>query len=332
VILAQKDEYIDEYVIAYDSKKLNKHQVNYSISEKECLAVIFGIKQFRHYLFGTEFLVVTDHSALVWLFGMNNPTNRLARWEIFLQDFNLKIVHRKGEHHSNVDALSRPVLHVTGFPDSEMVNENEVMDAAIKCLDVYEDEFLLHFLKFGQHLDGASNKQVKRVKMLSDKYKMIEHCVYYLIDPINMVLVKVPRPLERKQLILKAHSLGHFALFTKLETVYNTLKQDFYWKNMLKDIEYYVKQCVECIRNKKYKFKNHPAMAIEVEGVFDTIFIDLIGGLPATEDGFKYILVIVAYISEIFNHICRYICIFGPLKRIVSDNGLEFKNQLMNQL
>jgi hypothetical protein len=105
VILAQKDEYIDEYVIAYDSKKLNKHQVNYSISEKECLAVIFGIKQFRHYLFGTEFLVVTDHSALVWLFGMNNPTNRLARWEIFLQDFNLKIVHRKGEHHSNVSSI-----------------------------------------------------------------------------------------------------------------------------------------------------------------------------------------------------------------------------------
>ncbi len=84
-----------------------KAELNYGITEKECLAVVYGIKAFRIYLYGTVFKVITDHSALAWL--MKEPTGRLARWSIYLQAYKFDIEHRKG---TNVDALGRPVLNI----------------------------------------------------------------------------------------------------------------------------------------------------------------------------------------------------------------------------
>ena len=66
-ILAQTDESKNEYVCAYASRLMTKNEINYGITEKECLAVLFGIKQFRNYLHGVKFKVITDHSALSWL-------------------------------------------------------------------------------------------------------------------------------------------------------------------------------------------------------------------------------------------------------------------------
>lgn len=86
----------DEYVCAYASRILNKHEVNYSIAEKECLAILFGLKNFRVYLLGTHFNIITDHSALKWLMSIKEPTGRLARWAIYLQGYSFDITHRKG--------------------------------------------------------------------------------------------------------------------------------------------------------------------------------------------------------------------------------------------
>ena len=68
------------------------------------------MKHFRVYLHGTKFIVITDHSALKWLMTINDPTGRLARWSLYLQAYDFEIIHRKGKKHTNVDALSRPVL------------------------------------------------------------------------------------------------------------------------------------------------------------------------------------------------------------------------------
>lgn len=66
-----------EQVIAYASRHLNKAEMNYSTTEKECLAVVYACGQFRPYIFGSKFTVVTDQASLAWLMKVRNPNGRL---------------------------------------------------------------------------------------------------------------------------------------------------------------------------------------------------------------------------------------------------------------
>jgi hypothetical protein len=106
-ILSQKGDDKKERVIAYASRTLNKHEQNYSITELECLAVIWSIKYFHHYLHGRKFVVVTDHATLVYLKNMKNPVGKLGRWLMTLNGYNMEILNRPGKSHTNVDTLSR---------------------------------------------------------------------------------------------------------------------------------------------------------------------------------------------------------------------------------
>jgi len=78
-ILGQCDPDDSEYVICYASRLLKGAELNYSVSEKEMLAVIWAIKQFRCYIYGTVFEVVTDHSCLQYLLTIKDLNGRLAR-------------------------------------------------------------------------------------------------------------------------------------------------------------------------------------------------------------------------------------------------------------
>ena len=140
-VLGQKDDDGNEYVVAYASRMMKGAEVHYGITEKECLGVIFAVKNFRVYLYGKKFTIVTDHSALAWLMKINDPSGRLARWSIYLQAYEFEIVHRAGKIHSNVDVLSRPVL----INNIVMVKEDVSNE---KALEIYEDEPLLH-VKYG---------------------------------------------------------------------------------------------------------------------------------------------------------------------------------------
>nr|XP_049701809.1 uncharacterized protein LOC126055664 [Helicoverpa armigera] len=93
--------------IAYSSRTLNKAETNYSTTEKECLAIVFGTKTFRPYLYGHRFTIVTDHRPLKWLFNCKDPGSRLVRWRLKLEEFDYNIEYKKGKINSNADALSR---------------------------------------------------------------------------------------------------------------------------------------------------------------------------------------------------------------------------------
>lgn len=107
-VLAQNDDQKKEHVIAYASRILNGAERNYTVTEKECLAVIWATKHFHHFLQGTQFSIVTDHEAIPWLKKHKQPKGRLARWIIHLSEYEpYTIIKRKGSEHTNADALSR---------------------------------------------------------------------------------------------------------------------------------------------------------------------------------------------------------------------------------
>ncbi|CAF1133268.1 unnamed protein product, partial [Brachionus calyciflorus] len=137
------DENGIEYVCAYASRPLKGGELHYGITEKECLAVVWSVKMFRIYLYGNIFILVTDHSALLWLMKIKDANGKLARWAICLQTYTFEKVHRAGKKHLNADALSR------AFAVVEELDEELDTDRSIKELDPWEDGFLLHFLKTG---------------------------------------------------------------------------------------------------------------------------------------------------------------------------------------
>lgn len=79
------------------------------------LAIIYGLAKYRSYLLGQIFTIVTDHSALQYL-NTSKASAKLARWGLFLSEFNFTIKYRKGSVHNNADALSRlPALPDENF-------------------------------------------------------------------------------------------------------------------------------------------------------------------------------------------------------------------------
>lgn len=105
-----------ERVIAYANRTLNGAEKNYSATELECLAVIWGIRKMRGYLEGYHFTVITDHQALKWLQQLESPSDRLGRWMFELQQYSFEIRYRKGAL-NRADALSRlPVVSAVSQP------------------------------------------------------------------------------------------------------------------------------------------------------------------------------------------------------------------------
>lgn len=118
--------------IAYASRTLNKAEGNYSTIEKELLAILFGVKTFRPYLYGRKFRIITDHRPLVWLFNVKDPGSRLIRWRLKLEEYDYEIIYKQGKLNSNADALSRfPVNTLdknSPNTDSMLCNPTQVGD------------------------------------------------------------------------------------------------------------------------------------------------------------------------------------------------------------
>ena len=116
----------NERVLAYASRTLSAAERNYSITRKELLAVIFGLKKFRPYLIGRRFTVRTDHAALKWLRQTPEPMAQAGRWLAVMEEFDFDVQHRAGSRHLNADALSRRPHEVNEDDSTTVVSGAEI--------------------------------------------------------------------------------------------------------------------------------------------------------------------------------------------------------------
>ena len=98
--------------IAFMSKKLLDAEKNYTIREQEMLAIVCACKEWRHYLHGSKFKIVTDHDTLKYIDTQKKQLSpRQHRWAEFMAEFNYEIVYRPGKQNVVADALSRRPDH-----------------------------------------------------------------------------------------------------------------------------------------------------------------------------------------------------------------------------
>ena len=105
-VLGQRTEKIFKAVY-YACKTFNEAQENYSTTEKEMLAMVFGCEKFRPYILGSHVVIHTDHAVIKYLMTKKDAKPRLIRWVLLLQEFGLEIKDKKGSDNVIVDHLSR---------------------------------------------------------------------------------------------------------------------------------------------------------------------------------------------------------------------------------
>jgi RNase H-like domain found in reverse transcriptase/Integrase zinc binding domain/Reverse transcriptase (RNA-dependent DNA polymerase)/Integrase core domain len=311
----------EQKTVAYFSQKLNPCQTRYSVTERECLAVLLAIEQFRHYLLGFHFTVVTDHSALQWLLALKTPvSNRLCRWIMSLQQYDFSVKHRKGTDMAIADGLSRVIESITIEPDDNWYNSlaKKIQDEPAKYPDF--------------RIQGSRIlKFCKRESEIADS-----DFVWKAVVPKN----------HTNDVLLEHHdNCGHMGV----QKTFDRIRQRFYWAKMRQEIENYISQCEICKKSKINRKSNAEPMGNPrvASTAFEILSIDFIGPLPRSKKGNTALLVVLDWFSKFVWYLpMRKQCSkkmvdflqneiflkFSTPKIIVCDNGPQFKSKIFQNL
>ncbi|CAC5390312.1 Retrovirus-related Pol polyprotein from transposon 297,Retrovirus-related Pol polyprotein from transposon 17.6 [Mytilus coruscus] len=305
IVLAQQGPE-GERAIAYASRTLKPNERNYAVIEKEALAVVWGVKYFRHYLYGRKVTIITDHNPLKWLMNIKDQAGRLARWSLTLQEYDLQIEHRASRKHQNADALSR-------IPPIAPLKDNKIEDIIPKlsidrlCEMQRKDSNLfaiINYLEKGELPDQSS--KARETVILSDNYELDNSGIlYHLFTPGSRKRrqclrrqLAIPRCLI-DEILYACHddaTAGHLSL----NKMYTKIQDRFYWKGMYSDVEFWCKSCVDCATKKTPKHRPkaplNPLPA--VSGPFDRVAVDVLGPFPPTYNSNKYILIFSDYLTR----------------------------------
>ncbi|CAB0032149.1 unnamed protein product [Trichogramma brassicae] len=330
-VLVQEDA-DGEHPIVYLSRVLTAPERNYSTSEKECLAILWAIKKLRPYIEGYEFNVITDHSALQWLRNLKDPTGRLARWVLEMQQWNFRVIHRKGALIKVADALSR----LNGLEEIELAALSEEVGDT-------NDPW---YLKMLAEVETAPNKYINwqvRGKFL---YRLRRDP---LLDPITTreEKWKLVVPEEYKHRILEeAHNTpacGHLGV----DKTYDRIARDYYWKGFYYDTIKFIQECQTC---QEYKLVQSGASGLMgsrvVERPWVIISADLMEFPPSKRQN-KYLIVfqdlftrwievrpVRASDGKTVAKALEELIVFrwGAPMYFLSDNGKEFINKLLAEV
>ena len=333
-----------EHVVAYASRLLNQAERNYSVSEKECLAVVWAVEKWRHYLEGRHFDVFTDHAALTWVFNQPRPSSRLTRWAIRLQGFEFKVHYRKGKCNVVPDSLSRCLPEANLCLFTRLQSDPKEEDLPISWEEIgkqqKEDPAL-------QSLWQAANDTTKS----PDRTQYVERNGYLfrstMSDQDGQILQLVIPTELRSKFLLFAHDnplSGHLGRMKTLRRLLNVA----YWSEIRKDVWTHCKQCHTCQRYKPIltKLSGLLQSTLVTEPGY-MLGIDLMGPFPRSSKGNEHLVVVVDYCSkwielfpihtakapQIANILIREIFTqWGTPVYLVSDRGPQFTSQLLHEV
>ena len=303
-VLLQEHEGI-ELPIAYASKVMTKAERNYSVTEKEALAVVFGLKQFKKIIYGYEITVKTDHSSLVYLFQNKLLEGRLSRWSLLVQDFCAKIVYKPGKDHVIADALSR-IRMDEGNPEQGQVGarrenskdeeelEMEKVIRRIRSLPTIDEETL----RAEQRKDARIQGILKRISEESNPKYEIKDEILYRKSEAGTLVYELPSSLIDIAIGL-CHDQRAFAHGGAERTLINCKKR-YHYPHLSRLVREYVASCDSCNRHKtpthlgKAKIHRYPASLLP----WQRTSMDFLGSFPLTKRGNRYIIVFVDFMTR----------------------------------
>lgn len=345
-VLKQQRADKQHQVVAYFSRCMNKAELNYSATEKECLAVILAVNKFRPYLYGSRFTIVTDHCALCWLMHVKNPNGRLVRWSLVLQDLDFEIEYESGRKHLEADALSRAPVD----PAPEQVGElfpalvGDSSTGGVSVRDLQEKEVwlqpILSCLRDPERPEvGRKTRSRARAFVLRDGvvFRRI-----YSNDGSEFLALVLPKAL-RKDVLHALHdhvTAGHLGV----NKTYNKIRRRFYWPKMYAEIRNYVLSCKQCGGGKTCT--QGPIGLLQplppTSKPFDRVGLDKLGPFLKSVDGNLHVLVLTDYATrmvfaravpdgtaaEAAKFLVEELLVrHGPPAVLLTDQGKEFVNR-----
>ena len=371
-VLSQKDASGFPRPIAFLSRKFTPAEVHYEIHDKEMLAIIICLKEWRAYLEGAQHTIsiLTDHKNLEYFVTTKQLNRRQVRWAQLLANYDFVVKYRPGAQNGKADALSRRSDHAS-----------TQLDPLRSSSLLRSDQFIFASSHFARSFAFATVSDPDIEKSIKDAYpkdKSLSEIISLLkqpqtsLDPSSLArlkhysltesglllfdnLIYVPNSLDVKLSILQTYhdspSSGHFGHARTFELI----TRSYYWPKLRSFVERYVNSCETCNRNKPVRhapFGELQSLPVPSQP-WESISMDFIVKLPRSLDpishaSFDSIFVVVDRLTKMAYFIpCNedmdapeiaqlflqnIFTQHGLPKSIISDRGSVFTSRFVRSL
>nr|GEX95330.1 putative reverse transcriptase domain-containing protein [Tanacetum cinerariifolium] len=247
-------------VIAYGSRQLKVHEKNYTTHDLELGAVVFTLKIWRHYLYGTKCTVLTDYKSLQHILDQKELNIRQRHWLELLSDYDCEIRYHPGKANVVADAMSRKE-RIKPLKAEEMKPKN------LKSEDVG-----------GMLIENSKDPEKPRKEKLEPRMDG----TLYLNNKSWL-----PCYGELRTLIMHESHKSKYSVHPGSDKMYQDMKLLYWWPNMKVDIATYVSKCLTCLKVKA-KHQKPSGLLVQPEipqWKWDKITMDFVTKLPKTQSG-----------------------------------------------